>query len=796
VPISAGPPRTTSLDWFDVTFRWYLVTTLVTIGLAPFTVLVFRRMTNRGASVVRPLSALFLIWPVWFLASVGDAIVPFTAVTLWISAFVLGAAAWGLGWREDVLNANTFRHLLVAEAGHGAAFGFFLWFRGYGPAANLQEKPSDLMMLASSMHSTSMPPADAWLAGEPVNYYYLGYAIWAAFGKMIGTSPAIVFNLALASVFAMTFVATIGLAANILSRWCSNLVARIGGLVATILLIIDGNPWAASRVVEAAKSQWKAWFFDGIGWQSTRIIVDDPASGANPISEFPSFSFILGDLHPHVLALPYTVTALMFAWMLLTLGRLRENESFLRRDGGRLAIAGFAIGSLYAMNSWDFPTYLLISLLALALGTVGVAVQDRLLGGGVLVLSALVSWLPFYVTFEAPARSTGTPFSDWIGNVPLLGGILASVASYQGERTSPQDYFSIFGFMYLIALVLILTEAWRRREDVLISRAEARGTTWERDQASHYFAIATALLCFLGSLIVPAPLLVICGLPVIVVWLLLERDFRVTPANIALVMYAIALIMTLIPEFFYVTDYYGGSRMNTVFKIYYQVWLLMAVASALAAVSIWKAFRRNLVARYALPVAMTGILALGMTYPVVAGHQWLEWRAPNREWKGVDGLAYLVEDQGGLYAAEYEAIQWLLDNADEQDVLLAAGGGEWREELGRVSSGSGVPTLIGWTGHENQWHLGDPDFQSVVNQRLNDINLLYSGPPSTELLDRYGVTLIYVGPTETWGIGEQPQPGWVAPGPFPAASDQSYPGDGWTEVFNEDGSRIYRREGT
>src|SRR5699024_11151166 len=112
----------------------------------------------------------------------------------------------------------------------------------------------------------------------------------------------------------------------------------------------------------------------------------------------------------------------------------------------------------------------------------------------------------------------------------------------------------------------------------------------------------TAILCFLGSIIVPAPLLVICGLPVILIWLLLERDIRLTAANVALVLYAISMIMTLIPEFFYLSDIYGGTRMNTIFKVYYQVWLLMSVASALAIVSIWRTFRRNVVMRYAVSI--------------------------------------------------------------------------------------------------------------------------------------------------------------------------------------------------
>lgn len=782
------------MDWFDVTLRWYLVTTLVMLALAPMTFLVFQRVTDRGASVARPLSTLLFIWPVWFLAGIGG-LVPFNAIALWISVVAIGVIAWTFAWRNNLVTAATIRHLIIAEIGYLVAFALFLWFRGYGPQANLQEKPSDLMMLASSMQSTSVPPADAWLAGEPVNYYYLGYAIWAAFGKMIGAAPAVVYNLALTTVFAMAFVIAVGLGTNVLSRWYSDRVARAGGVITALLVIVVGNPWAAFTVLGNRAEQWSTWFFDGIGWQSTRIIIDNPESGANPISEFPAFSFVLGDLHPHLLALPYTITALMFAWMLLTIRRRHDSGDFLRQHAWRIGVAGGAIGSLYAMNSWDFPTYLLIALIALALGTVGVALKDRLVAGTVLCVTAVVAWLPFYVHFEAPAKSTGTGFSDWIANVPVIGGVLASVASYQGQRTSPQDYFSIFGFMYLIAILLLMVEAWRRRDDVIQTRIESRGGTWEKDPTGQQFAIITAVLCLVGSLVVPAPLLVICGLPVIVIWLLLERDFRLTPANIALVLFAIAMILTLVPEFFYLSDYYG-TRMNTIFKVYYQVWLLMAVASALASVSIWKVFRRNTVTRIALPVAMAGIIALGLAFPVVAGKQWLDWRSPEREWSGVDGLAYLNEENGGLYAGEYDAIEWLLDNADEDDVILTAGGGEWTSEIGRVSSGSGVPTLIGWTGHENQWHLGDPTFQATVNQRIDDINALYSGPPSQDVLDRYGVTLIYIGPTETRGIGDEPTPGAYAPGPFPGASDPDYPGDGWTEVFNEDGSRIYRRDGS
>src|SRR5690606_26147068 len=221
------------------------------------------------------------------------------------------------------------------------------------------------------------------------------------------------------------------------------------GGIASVLVLIMGNPWATQQYLGNRDFEESAYFFDGIGWKASRTIIDDPAIGTNPITEFPAFSFILGDLHPHVMALPFTVLALGLAWMLLTVGRLREGQSLLQRDWFRFAIAGGLIGSLYAMNSWDFPTYLVIALMALGLGTVGASLRERLLAAGIVVLSALVAWLPFYLHFEAPALVADSAFSEWISGVPVIGGVLGSVAAYTGERTSPQEYFGIFGFMYL-----------------------------------------------------------------------------------------------------------------------------------------------------------------------------------------------------------------------------------------------------------------------------------------------------------------------------------------------------------
>jgi hypothetical protein len=110
-----------------------------------------------------------------------------------------------------------------------------------------------------------------------------------------------------------------------------------------------------------------------------------------------------------------------------------------------------------------------------------------------------------------------------------------------------------------------------------------------------------------------------------------------------------------------------------------------------------------------------------------------------------------------------------------------------------------VPTILGWAGHERQWHLGDEEFDTeFVDRNLAIQQLFETLDPA--LLDEYDVTLLYIGNSELNGTrsgGELVETdAGCSPGPFPNASKESWPGAGWTEVFNQDDVRIYRRNGS
>lgn len=779
------------MDWFKLTLTWYLLTTLATVAIAPLALWLCRGLTDRGASIARPVAALAMIWPIWYLASIGSGVVPFTTIALWVSLILVGIASWTLAWRTGLIDRTSIKHLLIAEAGFLVFFALFIWFHGYGPQLTEQEKPGDLMMLASSMRSHQMPPNDAWMAGSTINYYYLGYVIWAAFAKMAGATPAEAFNLALATIFGMVCVATAGLVGNVAGRWFSERIARIAGILGLCFVVVIGTPWAAFTALGNWSVQWSSFFFQGIGWGSTRVIHDTGPTD-QIISEFPAFSFILGDLHPHLLALPYTITALTLAWALAH--RQDADQAGRHRIGpydagllGRIVLSGAIVGVLYAMNSWDMPTYLLIAAIGLLIGLWQHPVRDRIIGVVILGLSAVIAWLPFYVAFEAPTMQGKGGIAGALQSIPVFGGILASVVGYQGERTSAGEYLSVFGFMWVIALVLIASEFWNRRHSDV-----------EIDSVNQKMALAAAVILIFGSLLIPAPVLALAGLPIVAIVVLIQRDPKLTASNVALGLLGIGFVLTILPEFFYLSDIFN-TRMNTIFKIYYQVWLLMAIASAVAVIVIWSTLRALITARVATIVVSIGtgaIILLGVTYPVVAGKQWLDWRNPTREWSGIDGLAYL-NNPTEPYAmpGEYDAIQWLWNDGTKDDVLLAASGCAWRTPVGRPAGASGVPSILGWYDHEQQWHLADPQIYSKMAGRIADVNALFT-QPSTELLDKYGVTLIYIGNVEQHGDPDATAGPTCAKGPFPGASNPSYPGAGWSEVYNAEGVRIYRRDGS
>ena len=199
-------------------------------------------------------------------------------------------------------------------------FAAWALYRANVPDIAHTEQPMDLSFLNSVVVSPHYPPNDPWLSGFAVSYYYFGYLMVGTLALLTGVATPVAYNLGLATVPALAGLAAFGLVYNLvrLSRG-SFVAATLAGGAAVYLLLLASNLEGTLELVRAAGTGgagfWgrigvegltvpgaasASWFPDEPGWwwwRASRVI-----PGA--INEFPMFSFVLGDLHPHVMSIP------------------------------------------------------------------------------------------------------------------------------------------------------------------------------------------------------------------------------------------------------------------------------------------------------------------------------------------------------------------------------------------------------------------------------------------------------------------------------------------------------------
>jgi uncharacterized membrane protein len=238
----------------------------------------------------------------------------------------------------------------------------------------------------------------------------------------------------------------------------------------------------------------------------------------------------------------------------------------------------------------------------------------------------------------------------------------------------------------------------------------------------------------------------------IVALLMLNRVLNTEEPNrrdvLALVLVAVAALVLSFTELIYLRDVFdNGSnyRMNTVFKFYYQAWILLALAGAYGtyrASQILRSYFDRSYAWIAVAAVTIGALGAGIYTAYIPAYT-----VDASTTGSLDGLTWLKQSQPDDYAG----VMWLRKNAHGTPVELEATGGEFTI-FGRVSTFSGLPTVMGWAGHELQWRPNDPE----INIRARDVNTIYSTPNARKakaLLHKYNVRYVFVGSLETQAAG-------------------------------------------
>lgn len=752
--------------------RWYLALQLFGLAALPLTLRLFRGMPGRGYAFARPLGLTVGGYLFWLLSVFGwMPNTPGGVVAVLLLLALAGAGVW-ISAQESPEPSRaapcSLRHTTVIELLFALSFAFWCLVRAHMPRIETAggEKWMEIAFLNAVLRVPRFPPPDPWLSGFAISYYYFGYVMMGMLTHLTAVPSTIAFNLGIATLFALTATGAYGLVYALLAGEGER-VARWGGLLGPLMVILMGNlegvlevfharglfplrfwQWLDIRSINGtpppfAEGSWMPnrfiWW-----WQASRVLHDYAPwhSPANPvewevIDEFPAFSFILGDMHPHLLSLPFALLALALALNLFFLPQ--------RTRGGRLILpilSSVCLGGMGFLNTWDLPVYFAVFAAAFLLAA-GMKWRMAVTLLAILLLAILL-YLPFWLGLRSQATGilpnlfnpTRLPqFLVMFG--PLLFPVVVwTVVQARGRaiRWSEAVLWTlgiVLGLLVLLLLAVLVHPQGRFYLTALRSGGPIPGLEGIPDAPRLIAARLMARLLSPWTALFLTALLVMAALP-----LPLTRGSGEAAGGgmrpfISLLIVASAAL-TLAVEFFYLRDIFG-TRMNTVFKFYFQAWTMWGIAAACAMACF---LARG--PRWAAGIGLA-LIALGLVYPALA----IPTRA--QEYGGpptLDGAAHLRE----AYRAEMDAIDWLNAHVQGTPVILEAPGDHYRAYIyeGRVSAFTGLPTLLGWGGHEHQWR-GNYDEPA---RREPDIAMLFTTPDpnvALPLLKQYGIQYVYIG---------------------------------------------------
>ncbi|MYB17083.1 MAG: hypothetical protein F4X41_08670 [Chloroflexi bacterium] len=649
---------------------WPLLSAGCTFIGAPLAMHALRALPTRGEMLAKPIGWFVYTFAGWAILHTGLVANQrgFNSGLGWV--MVMLAAAWLL--RSPALRSfwkSHWRRLLTAELLFLAAFWGYLVLRAHVPGVMATEAPANFAILNTAMRSDTYPPADAWLAGQHLVYYYFGHAAAALGATAAGIPRLLAFDLALANLFGLAVLGAFALGRELcalLPRTSARLAAA-GGASAVLLTLLSGN--LAALAYWSGRFADDPFFYQGLSWNATRIIRNvaggglppcgDSAVRDCPITETPVFTFLLGDLHAHALGLPLVLLAgvAAIAWWRGFSGAIPPGPAAAIFSGG---VAGLAL----ATNSWDFP-------LALGLGPIaGLAAnlarprplwRRYFLHAALAALSALFCAAPQLLSYEplnlGPA---GAPLRSQLGPYLLMWGLPLS------------------GFY-----------AWRIWSDC------ARWGPLGAAPAGSVIALAgLAELSFsAGALVLSG------GGALLALWAISDCARGERSGQLPFLMLAAAaLLLIAVPEVIIVADGYSPPyvRMNTMFKLGFAAWTLFGAALPAMLISGWtelagtgKGISLD-IWRWSVAALLAGLLAISLGYSANA--------AAARVRDGGEPSLNALRTMQRHRPEDVAAANWAAANLPRDAVIMEACCRAY-SDANRISNWTGVPGVIGWLGH-------------------------------------------------------------------------------------------------
>lgn len=673
------------MNFSDIFFilKWFLAFLAIGIAFLPLTFSIFENFKDKGYIFSKIIGLAFISYFIFIVGLLK--IVKFSEASVLFSLilfFILNYSLYIYYKRGNPLLVikKNIKIFFVEEVIFFIALGFWVFVRSNLPEINGLEKFMDFGFLNSILRSDYFPPKDMWYAPLPINYYYFGHLMTAVLTKLSFIPSFISYNLMLATLFALTFTASLSLAINIFVNAKFSIKSNLSGLFAAIFVSFGGNLttiYAFFKAYVPADNPVPFWqlpflpfsFPNGFWYpNATRFI---PFT----IHEFPLYSFVVSDLHGHVLDIPFVLLVIASSFSIFINKRITKLN---------LVFLSFILSIMYMTNAWDGFIYLLLILLFFIFFYL-YKIGKKIFFAGENLYELLKNFLTVvlgFIAFSVPFSLNFKPFVSGIGilcapsfltNLEKIGPFIFEANHCQ--KSPIWQLVLLYGFFYFLVVSFIVFIKFKK--DYKLSKSD----------------IFILILIFLSSLLL------------------------------------------IIPEFIYIKDIYPlHYRANTMFKLSYEAFILLSICSSYILIKLLNSIKNKIIL-FIFFLSSLLLISLNLTYPFFAVGSYYRNLT---NYQSLNGIKYLA----ALYPDDYKLINWINKNIKGQPVILEASGDSYTD-YARISANTGLPTVIGWSVHEWLWRgtydIVAPRIEDVKTLYTGgDINL------TKILLTRYQVFYVVV----------------------------------------------------
>ncbi|MCX6730967.1 MAG: DUF2298 domain-containing protein [Candidatus Roizmanbacteria bacterium] len=659
------------MEWIYLTLQWYFALLCIGIVFFGITKKIFSSFFDQGYAFSKTIGILLLSYGVFLLGNLHIA--PFTLTTLVILLCI--ALIVGIVIHKKKKKKTPWKIIIFEELFFLVCLFFWTYVRGQEPSIHGLEKFMDFGFMQSILRTTYFPPLDMWYSKLPINYYYFGHLAGAIQIRLSGVPAEVGYNLLLATIFAQSMATTFSLVTQIVFSFGKKVkLAVIFGLLGSWILNFGGNLHTIYLFTSGYPAEKPIPFWEILSGYNPIKYWYPNATRFIPftIHEFPSYSYVVADLHGHVFDILFVLLTLAILFVFFTHKNDKKHSVHIN-PYIFTTIIGFMCAIHYMTNAFDGPIYLLLTMVFLF--TMFHFSKTFVTHLAVLFVSFFAFSLPFSIHFKPFVTAIGMNCSpSFLTGIGKIGPFI-----FERGNCQPDELWMLFvlwGFFFISFILFIWGKAAEQYKEHLTD-------------------------------------------------------------DYIFILFAFGIFLILIPEFFYIKDIYPTHfRANTMFKMGYQAFMMMSIASTYTFFVISRTTSRYKIIKkviWLIPFLFVGIY---MFYAAPSYYGMLD-KTPQ-----LNGARWLSAQNTDTQ----EIITYLNKHITGQPVILEAQGDSYTD-FNHVSAYTGLPTVAGWWVHEWLWR-GSAD---AVGKRIPDVNTLYESKDldmTKRLIQKYDISYIIVSSLE------------------------------------------------